>query len=79
MSHVVAIGERSKVQGFVPTGADVVVAEDPVAVQLAWYTLAADVDVVLLTAAARGALGPGEDEDLLDGLPGKPLLVVLPP
>lgn len=78
MARVVAIGERARVKGFALAGAEVVVAEDPAAVRVAWAALGSDVGVALLTPAARAALGSSED-DLLEVVPDRPLLVVLPP
>ena len=77
MSRVVAIGERERVEGFGLAGAEVLVAEDAAAVQVAWDALGSDVGVALLTPAARAALG--SPEDLLEVGPGRPLLVALPP
>lgn len=77
MSRVVAIGERARVEGFGLAGAEVLVAEDPAAVQAAWAALGSDVGVVLLTPAAQAALG--SPQGLLEVEPDRPLLVVLPP
>ena len=78
MSRVVAIGERVRVEGFGLAGAEVFVAEDAAAVRVAWAGLGSDVGVAVLTPAARAALGSSED-DLLEVVPDRPLLVVLPP
>lgn len=78
MSRVVAIGERTRVEGFGLAGAEVLVAEDPAAVRVAWAALGSDVGVALLTPAARAALGSPDDADLTEVVPGRPLLVVLP-
>lgn len=77
MSRVVAIGERTRVEGFGLAGAEVLVAEDATAVRVAWTALGSDVGVALLTPAARQALGTAEG--LREVAPGRPLLVVLPP
>ena len=79
MPRVVAIGERARVEGFGLAGTEVLVAEDPAAVRSAWAGLGSGVGVALLTPAARAALGPAEDPDLIEVVPGRPLLVVLPP
>ena len=78
MARVVAIGERARVEGFGLAGVEVVVAEDPAAVRAAWAALGSDVGVALLTPAAHTALGSSGD-DLLEVVPDRPLLVVLPP
>jgi vacuolar-type H+-ATPase subunit F/Vma7 len=55
MGRVVVLGERSRVAGFALAGAQIVVAETPEAVRLAVAALDEDVDVVLMTPAARSA------------------------
>ena len=72
MGAVAAIGERTRVSGFLLAGVDVLVAEDPAAVRHAWSSLPAAVELVIVTAAAAAALGP----DLLARVP--PLVAVMP-
>jgi vacuolar-type H+-ATPase subunit F/Vma7 len=79
VQRVVAVGERSRVEGFALAGAEVVVAEDPGDVRAAVASLGDDVAVLLLTARAAAALG----RDVVapahaDLAPGRPLPVVMP-
>lgn len=75
VGRVVAIGERTRVAGLSLAGVVVLVADDPDAVHRGWRELRADVDLVILTPAAAGALGP-----LPAGSLGRrPLIVVMPP
>ena len=80
MARVVAIGERSRVEGLALAGVQVVVAEEPAAVAAAWDSLGADVAVAVLTPAAAEALagldGPWRGSDIE---PGRPVPVVMPP
>ena len=55
MSAIVVLGEPPRVDGFVLSGVDVVVAEGAEAVRRAWDDLAEDA-VVILTPAAAVAL-----------------------
>lgn len=59
MSSVVVIGEG--VAGYRLAGAHVVEAEGPVPVRAAWDALPEDTGLVLLTPAARAALGAEPD------------------
>lgn len=59
MGRVAVIGEGTAVAGYALAGALVLTAEDAAAVRSAWAGLPDDVVVVVLTAAAERALGPG--------------------
>ena len=50
-------GESSRVQGDALAGAVVYPAEDETAVRMAWQSLPADVEVVIVTARAAAWLG----------------------
>jgi vacuolar-type H+-ATPase subunit F/Vma7 len=69
---IAAIGEETAVAGYALAGAVVLPAEDPDAVLAAWNSLAADVEVVILTARAMRALEYARTADL------HPLTVVIP-
>jgi vacuolar-type H+-ATPase subunit F/Vma7 len=56
MSHIAAIGELARIGGFALAGVQIAVAEHPDAVRTAWRGLPGDVDLVILTPAARAAL-----------------------
>ncbi|GAB2856358.1 V-type ATP synthase subunit F [Nocardioides pacificus] len=73
MGHIAVIGEGTAVAGYALVGAVVVAAEDDQAVQRAWEALPDDVDVVVLTERAAGALGPRRIARTA------PLTVVMPP
>jgi vacuolar-type H+-ATPase subunit F/Vma7 len=78
--RVVAVGERSRVEGFALAGAEVVVAEEPAAVRAAVAALDDDVAVLLLTPAAADAIRPHDGPAApADVVPGRPLPVVMPP
>ena len=62
MSRGVAIGRPEIVAGYALAGVEVIAAADAAAVQAAWETLPADVALVILTPAARAALGGRLDE-----------------
>ena len=55
--RMAAIGERALVQGYALAGVVVTVAEEAATVRDAWNTLAPEVSVVVLTAAAAAAIG----------------------
>ncbi len=57
MSRAVAIGEEVLVAGYALAGVDVRAAQDADAVRDAWERLPADVACLILTPAARAALG----------------------
>jgi vacuolar-type H+-ATPase subunit F/Vma7 len=57
VSAVVAIGEEALLAGYALVGVTVVAARDAAAARAAWETLPSDAQLVLLTAAARAALG----------------------
>ena len=59
MAHVAVIGAGPAVRGYAMAGALVLPAEDDAAVRACWRRLPPDVVVVVLTAAAARALGPG--------------------
>lgn len=71
MSKIAIIGEAAKITGFGLTGAIVLPAEEPAAVQAAWRSLSSDVAIVLLTARAAGSL--------VEEAASWPLTVVMPP
>ena len=50
------IGERERARGFAFAGVDVIPADDPDAARAAWRMLAAEVRLVILTAAAHAAV-----------------------
>lgn len=72
MGTVVAIGERTRVSGFVLAGVDVLVAEGPQAVLDAWSSLPPAAELVIVTPAAAASLDP----EVLSRIP--PLVVVMP-
>jgi vacuolar-type H+-ATPase subunit F/Vma7 len=57
LARAAAIGESSRVQGYVLAGAVVYPAEDEAEVRAAWRSLPADVEVVIVTARAAAWLG----------------------
>jgi vacuolar-type H+-ATPase subunit F/Vma7 len=57
MTRVAVIGAGEQIRGFVLAGVHVAAADDADAARAAWRDLPADVGLVILTAAARGALG----------------------
>jgi vacuolar-type H+-ATPase subunit F/Vma7 len=59
VARVAVIGEGPAVAGYALAGALVLPAEDEAAVRACWDRLPPDVVVVVLTAAAARALGPG--------------------
>ena len=77
MALVAVLGERGRVAGYALAGAHVVVADDDAAVRAAWAGLvddpAGDVDVLVLTHRAAGALPAGFAER------DRPLTVVMDP
>jgi vacuolar-type H+-ATPase subunit F/Vma7 len=79
VQRVVAVGERSRVEGFALAGAEVVVAENPADVRSAVAALGDDVAVLLLTPRAAAAVAPPDGAVQADLAPGRPLPVVLPP
>jgi hypothetical protein len=70
MGRVAAIGESVRVQGLALAGVLVMPGDDAVEARASWTALPADVDVVILTERAQGAIGPTAIG---------PLTVVLPP
>lgn len=73
MGTVAAIGEQVRVAGLALAGVTVLTAEDPEAVREAWRRLPEGVDLVILTPAAAGALGPEPPAGAW------PLTAVMPP
>ncbi|MEU9390323.1 hypothetical protein AB0D86_10000 [Streptomyces sp. NPDC048324] len=73
MGHIAAIGEPLRILGLASAGVLLRPAEGPDAARDAWRDLPPDVDLVLLTPAAAGALGP----EAVDGQ--EPLVAVMPP
>ena len=71
--HVVALGERARVECLALGGAIVAAADEPAAVREAWSSLPPDVAVVVVTAAAEAVL-----RHEVAGR-GRPLRVVMPP
>lgn len=67
MSRVAAIGEDLRLAGYAMAGVQVLAAEDAGAVTRAWEGMPSDVACLLLTPAARAALGTrlGERADLV--------------
>ncbi len=61
MGGIVAIGERARICGFALAGVSVIEADGPEAALAAWRALPAAVGLVILTAAAHGALAAEED------------------
>lgn len=57
MSGAAAIGEDVRVAGYALAGVAVHAADDGAAVHAAWEGLPDDLDCLILTAAAREALG----------------------
>ncbi|CAM5720568.1 V-type ATP synthase subunit F [Streptomyces antimycoticus] len=72
MGRVVAVGEWTRVAGFVLAGVTVVAAEEPDAVREAWRALPPGAALVILTPAAADALG----QVLVEST--RPLTVVMP-
>jgi vacuolar-type H+-ATPase subunit F/Vma7 len=72
MGAIAVVGESPHVEGFGLAGVRVFVAATPAAVHEAWRQLPADVDVVILTAAAAAAIDA-------EHRCGPPYPVVLPP
>jgi vacuolar-type H+-ATPase subunit F/Vma7 len=70
VSNIAALGELHRVEGFALAGALVLVAGSPDAVREAWTRLPDDVEVVVLTPAAAGALA--------NVVQARPLRVVMP-
>jgi len=73
VSAVAVIGARERVRCFAFAGVHVLAAEDADAVRAAWQALPAEVELLMLTPAAREALG----SELVG--PGRPLHVVMAP
>ncbi|MDI1452852.1 hypothetical protein NHG22_03265 [Streptomyces sp. ATE26] len=69
-----AIGARTRVCGLALAGVDVLVAEDPDAVRVAWRALPGTVGLVILTAEAAEVLGDAATAPD----PDRPLTVVMP-
>ncbi|MEV5732771.1 V-type ATP synthase subunit F [Streptomyces sp. NPDC052292] len=69
-----AIGARTRVCGLALAGVDVLVAEDPEAVRVAWRALPGTVGLVILTAQAAEVLGDAATAPD----PDRPLTVVMP-
>ncbi|GEK01190.1 V-type ATP synthase subunit F [Streptomyces sp. NPDC014684] len=69
-----AIGARTRVCGLALAGVDVLVAEDPEAVRVAWRALPGTVGLVILTAEAAEVLGDAATAPD----PDRPLTVVMP-
>lgn len=67
MSRVAAIGEETRVVGYATAGVLTLAAAGPDEARRAWDDLPGDVACVLLTPAARAALGArlGERPDLV--------------
>jgi vacuolar-type H+-ATPase subunit F/Vma7 len=57
MSRVVAIGENQLIDGYALAGVNVIAADSPAAVLGAWESLGDDTGLLLLTPAARDAIG----------------------
>lgn len=57
MSRAAAIGEDVRLAGYALAGVEVLAAEDAAGALAAWERLPADVACLILTAAARTALG----------------------
>jgi hypothetical protein len=57
VSRVAAIGEAQRLAGYALAGADVRPAADADGVRAEWAALAEDVGLLILTPAARRALG----------------------
>jgi vacuolar-type H+-ATPase subunit F/Vma7 len=81
VGRIAVIGESSRAAGFALAGALVLPAEDAAAAREAWLSLPADVEVVVLTAAAAAAI---DTPDSPGSLPTSrlrsetPLTVVMP-
>ena len=69
---IVALGERSLLEGFPLAGVELRVAETAAAVKEGWDHLPKDAGIVILTPRAAQALG-----DVVNG-PNSPMTVVLP-
>lgn len=65
--RIAALGERERVRGFAFAGVHLAAAEDAQAVRAAWRALPREVGLVILTPAARAALGTelAEQRELL--------------
>lgn len=74
MATVAAIGARTRVCGLALAGVDVLVAEDPEAVRVAWRALPGTVGLVILTVEAAEVLGDAATAPD----PDRPLTVVMP-
>lgn len=72
MGSVAVIGEPALVAGYALAGARVLAATGPDEVQAAWDSLAADIDVVVLTATAAKLINDRS------GSAATPLSVVMP-
>ncbi len=72
MPNVAALGELSRLEVYRLAGVGVLAAETDDEVRTAWQSLAADIQIVLLTPNAAGALGSTLTE------PGAPMTVLLP-
>ncbi len=70
MGRVAAIGEAVRVQGLALAGVIVLPADGPAEARASWAALPPDVEVVILTPRAAGAL---------DSERTGPLEVVMPP
>ena len=73
MSRVVAIGESTRVAGFLLVGVDVMPADSPTAVLAAWRALPPDTGLVVLSPAAAAVVAE------LDEKADRPLTAVMPP
>ena len=57
MSRVAAIGEETRLAGYALAGVDIYAASGADQYRAAWTRLPGDVGLVVLTSAARAALG----------------------
>ncbi len=73
MGRIAAIGAEAAIRGFQLAGVLLLPAERDEGVRAAWQRLPDDVELVILTAAARRALAPSV------GDADRPLLAVIPP
>ena len=69
MGDIAAIGEEPLIRGFALAGVRLFPCDELAAVRAAWAALPPDIDVVIMTPAARQALSEG-------GAEGRPLVVV---
>ena len=69
MSRIAVLGESPRIDGWALAGAVVLPAAGADAVQQAWEALPADVEVVVLTPGAAGALGERVGDRLTVVLP----------